>query len=153
MKIDKDELKNSDLVESTFNFWFNDNEHIRSPFPVYIQPQLKREATEKFFEWVDGIKENAKDELNDEIISEKFEEIIFEKAMNLVITNDEKITIQYPFLPRTGDIIYQNAELNTGKSSIIDRLLTKEADHTFLKIYLLNEESNEKWETMFELPA
>ena len=39
-------------------------------------------------------------ELNDEAIAEKFEEIIFEAALPMILTEDERISILYPFLPR-----------------------------------------------------
>ena len=104
-ELEQGTVESSELVEATLNFWFADNEHIRTPFPEYIRPQLKEVATAKFYEWVSTLNSKAKDEVNDEIIAEKFEEIIFENAMLLVLTEDEKITIQYPFLPRLNDEI------------------------------------------------
>ena len=39
-------VEKSQLVEQTFDFWFNNKDsHIRSPFPEYIRPDLKRIAT------------------------------------------------------------------------------------------------------------
>ena len=145
-------VESSELVEQTFKFWFSDNEHIRSPFPTYIQSQLKELAVNKFFEWTAGLNPQAKDEVNDEIVAEKFEEIIFESALPLVLTEDERITIQYPFLPRLGDEIADNDNSEV-KSAIIDRSFTKDGDHHFMKVVLEREGSNEKWETKFELPA
>ena len=136
MKINKKELMNSDLVEATFNFWFTDRDHIRSPFPHYIQERLKTEATAIFFEWVEGLDEKAEEEVNDELIGEKFEEIIFENAMKLVLTDDEKITIQYPFLPRVSDEIFRDEQSKNGDSIIIDRMIVKEGDHSFLRVIL-----------------
>jgi hypothetical protein len=142
----------SELIEQTFEFWFNDNEHIRSPFPEYIRPQLKVLATEKFFNWINNINEKAKEEINDEIIGERFEEIIFETALDLVITEDEKLTIQYPFLPRLDDRIYENAEIKSGESIITSRAIVKEGDHAFMRIRLKKTATDENWETRFELP-
>ena len=93
----------------------------------------------------------AKEEVNDEMIAEKFEEIIFETAMGLVHTEDEKITIQYPFLPRVDDEIRNNEE-DIQISKIIDRTLTKEGDTKFLKVKLENVSNRQVWETKFELP-
>lgn len=142
-------VENSELVKQTFNFWFNDNDHIRSPFPDYIKIKLQIEATKKFFDWSRNINPKAKDELNDEIIGEKFEEIIFETAISLINTEDERITILYPFLPRLGDQLQKE---NESDSIIIDRMVVKEKDISFLKVVLENKESNEKWTTKFELP-
>ncbi|HEY9084111.1 MAG TPA: hypothetical protein VIN73_12325 [Vicingaceae bacterium] len=144
-------VESSELVEQTFNFWFSDNEHIRSPFPEYIRPILKENAVDAFFKWVSNLNPKAKEEVNDEMIAEKFEEIIFETAMGLVHTEDEKITIQYPFLPRVDDEIRNNEE-DVQLSKIIDRTLTKEGDTKFLKVKLENVGDQQVWETKFELP-
>lgn len=144
-------VESSELVEQTFTFWFSDNEHIRSPFPEYIRPILKEKAVEDFFKWVSNLNPKAKEEVNDEVIAEKFEEIIFEAAMGLVHTEDEKITIQYPFLPRVDDEIRNNEE-DAQLSKIIDRALVKEGDTKFLKVKLENISDQQVWETKFELP-
>jgi hypothetical protein len=143
-------VENSKMVEQTFNFWFTDQAHIRSPFPSYIRPALKAEATAKFFTWANGINPKAKEELNDEIIGEKFEEIIFETANSLVKTEDERITIQYPFLPRMGDQL--NDKDNNSNNEIIDRVILKEEDTSFLNVTLENKITKEHWSTKFELP-
>jgi hypothetical protein len=150
--LDPTSVENSELIEQTFNFWFSDNEHIRSPFPEYIRPQLKEKAIERFFKWASNLNPKAKDEVNDEIIAEKFEEIIFEIATSLVMTEDEKLTIEYPFLPRLADVIYEDVENKKGESKIIDRSKIKEEDFNFMKIKLEKIDSKEVWETKFELP-
>lgn len=144
-------VESSELVEQTFNFWFTDNDHIRSPFPEYIRPILKEKAVDGFFKWVTSLNPKAKEEVNDEMIAEKFEEIIFETALNMVITEDEKITVQYPFLPRLDDEISANENLDV-KSKIIDRELLKEGDDSFLKVKAEEVASKKVWETKFELP-
>jgi len=144
-------VESSEMVEQTFTFWFSDNEHIRSPFPEYIRPILKENAVDAFFKWVSNLNPKAKEEVNDEMIAEKLEEIIFETAMGLVHTEDEKITIQYPFLPRVDDEIRNNEE-DVQISKIIDRTLTKEGDTKFLKVKLENVSDQQVWETKFELP-
>ena len=144
-------VENSELVEQTFHFWFTDSEHIRSPFPEYIRTELKNKSIARFQEWVGKLTDKAKDDINDTIIGEKFEEIIFENALELVITEDEKITISYPFLPRLGDEIKERSD-STEKSTIVDRLIEKEGDTVFLKVKCEREESKNKWETKFELP-
>ena len=144
-------VESSEMVEQTFTFWFSDNEHIRSPFPEYIRPILKENALDAFFKWVSNLNPKAKEEVNDEMIAEKLEEIIFETAMGLVHTEDEKITIQYPFLPRVDDEIRNNEE-DIQISKIIDRTLLKEGDTIFLKVKLENVSDQQVWETKFELP-
>ncbi len=147
--LDRNTIESSELVEQTFNFWFTDHNHIRSPFPAYIHNELKQKATDRFYAWLNGLKPKAKDELNDEMIGEKFEEVIFDTAGKLVKTEDERITIQYPFLPRTDDKI-ENKE--TGDSIVIDRAIVKDGDVSFLKLYLRRIDSGELWDTKIELP-
>jgi hypothetical protein len=145
-------LESSEMIEQAFDFWFNDREHIRSPFPEYIRPQLKILATEKFYNWASNLNEKAKDEINEDIVCERFEEIIFETALDLVLTEDEKITIKYPFLPRVDDSIYEDAETMSGQSTIVFRTIIKEGDHSFMLVKMKKADTGEKWETQFELP-
>ena len=147
--IELDTIESSELVEQTFRFWFSDQGHIRSPFPDYIRTALKQRATERFFNWAKSINPKAKDELSDEIIGEKFEELIFETATELVKTEDECITIRYPFLPRIGDqLVGEEDALN----KVVDRNLLKEEDHNYLKVFMERIDTGEKWDTKFELP-
>lgn len=139
------------MTDAAFNFWFNDNKHIRSPFPTYIRKSLKEKAEAKFSDWISKLSEQARKEINDEIISEKFEEILFETAGELVSTKDEKLTILYPFMPRIEDIINPKDNSN-GESKIIDRTHLKRGDHSFLKVKLKAINSGNEWETEFELP-
>lgn len=157
--IKNDELKScsanveAEMFEATFNFWFNDEKHIRSPFPLYIRDSLTKISIEKFLEWTTQIKDDAKKDLNDEILAEKFEEIIFENALKLVLTEDEKLTIKYPFLLRIDDRIFvKGVNEEEKESKVIDRFVIKKDDNVFLKVKLQNLSSGEKWETEFELP-
>jgi len=152
-ELEEGSIESSELVEQTFNFWFSDNEHIRSPFPDYIRPVLKDNSIKGFYNWVSKLNPKAKEEVNDEIISEKFEEIIFENALKLVLTDDEKITIQYPFLPRLNDEISNSENMGEGKSIVIDRTLYKDGDHSFLKVVMEKISTKKLWETKFELPV
>ena len=124
-------LESSEFVEETFAFWYTDDNHIRSPFPDYIQARLKIDATEKFYTWVNNLKPEAKDEMNDEIIAEKFEEIIFEAALPLISTEDERISILYPFLPRVGDEL---ADEEKKASIIADRIIKKDYMYSKKKV-------------------
>lgn len=153
-ELDQHIIESAELVEQTFNYWFTDHKHIRSPFPVYIHTKLREKSTKLFFNWISQLDSKAKDEVNDEIVGERFEEIIFETAMGLVKTEDERITILYPFLPRMGDKI-QNEAGNDSKngSIVVNRTLAKEEDASFLKVALENATTKENWETKFELPV
>ncbi|MCB9223131.1 MAG: hypothetical protein H6582_03055 [Crocinitomicaceae bacterium] len=144
-----DSVESSEMVDQTFQFWFSDHDHIRSPFPTYIHNNLKKIATEKFFDWAKGLNPKAKDELNDELVGEKFEEIIFETASHLVKTEDERITLLYPFLPRIEDAIEDNG---VPESIVKDRKIVKEGDFSFLELTLERISNKQEWTTKFELP-
>lgn len=149
MTIEKNTLDASELVEQAFDFWFGEQEHIRSPFPGYIRTELRPLATGRFYDWLNALNEEARQEFNDEMIAEKFEEIIFETASSLVKTEDERVTILYPFMPRLEDEL-KDAE--GAVSRIVDRQIYKEGDHTFLKVTCRKVEDDASWETSFELP-
>ncbi|MCP4440414.1 MAG: hypothetical protein GY810_15835 [Aureispira sp.] len=147
----KGTVESSEFVEATFNFWFIDNQHIRSPFPAYMQDKLKGESVNRFYAWVAQLEDEAKKEVNDDIVTEKFEEIIFEEALKLAMTEDDRITICYPFLPRLGDQVNDETNAQKHNSKITHRAITKEKDETFMKVKLKSE-SDFAWETKFELP-
>lgn len=152
-KIQSQTYIDPEMLEATFNFWYNDDKHIRSPFPLYIREQLTEISTELFLKWGKQIDSKAKKDINDEILAEKFEEIIFETAMKLVLTEDEKLTISYPFLLRIDDIItVKDVSENESQSKVIDRSIIRKGDHVFMKVTLKHITTNEKWETEFELP-
>ncbi len=72
-KLKAQELIDPEMVHAAFQFWFSDNEHIRSPFPTYIREKLQALATQKMLDWGAQISEKAKKEINDEILAEKFD--------------------------------------------------------------------------------
>lgn len=143
-------LENSDLVRETFDFWFRGQEHIRTPFPEYIRPELVKKSIGRLAAWLEKMSDQAAKEVNDVIVAEKFEEFVFETAMELVRTEDERITISYPFLPRVGDkITHDQGDM----SSVTDRHVEKDGDQVFLVVKMQNEVTLEKKVTRFELPA
>lgn len=143
----------SDLTDAALQFWYNDHKHIRSPFPKYIRDELKNISVKRFSKWIESLTKKAEKDVNDEIVAEKFEEILFEEALKLVLTEDEKITILYPFLPRIGDKSVMTDSTNQSTERlIIDRVIVKEGEISFLKVIYQDADSDTKGETRFELP-
>jgi hypothetical protein len=142
-----DSVAGSELLEAAFKFWFSDHEHIRSPFPQYIHTELKKLATNRFFEWAKELDAKAKEDLNEPLVAEKLEEVIFATAMDLVKTFDEKLTIRYPFLPRMGDLANRDGA-SAGK--VVDRLTVRENDIEYMKLILESPEGS-RWDTKIEL--
>lgn len=145
-------IQENSMIEAALDFWFTDQGHIRSPFPASIRKTLGKKTKTKFSDWTAKLSDGAKKEINDEIIAEKFEEFLFETASELVSTEDEKLTILYPFMPRIGDIITPKDASTNGESEIIGRKHTKRGDDSFLKVKLKSLSTGKEWETEFELP-
>lgn len=139
---------NNEMTHYAFQFWFSDHEHFRSPFPDYIQSELRLHATEQFQQWLNTLDLNASDEIDDQIIAEKFEQLLFECAVPLIKTEDERISILYPFLPRTGDLFRDESG---NASTVFDRFLRKSDEISYLHIKCERVDTGEKWETAFEL--
>ena len=149
-------VSESEMLRETFKFWFHDQEHIRSPFPLVIHEALLNEATKIFHNWLVELPQNPTNKIDDLEARDKLESIIFETGINLVKTEDEKITIYFPFLPRIGDIVKPGELSGTyiqEKSHVISRELVSEKDLKFLKVEVKGSESGNIYITRFELPA
>ena len=71
----------------------------------------------------------------------------------MVVTEDEKLTIRYPFMPRINDVInVQQRPDEATKSCVTDRWYMKRGDDGILKVKLKNLSTGDVWETEFELP-
>lgn len=149
--INEQDFIGTDFFEESFKFWFNSNEHIRTPFPVEIHNKLKEITVRVFMEWVYELSDDEKSKLGNEEIAEIFEVILFNQALGMIDEEDQKITICYPFLPRLGDTVEDNEK---GKSEVIQRKVDiKNNEKKYLKVKLKSKTAFQEWETEFELPA
>jgi hypothetical protein len=139
----------TEFFKQAFHFWFNDHEHIRSPFPKEIQSTLEILSKQGFEKWLSNLNPKAKDEINDEIIAEKFEEILFEIGLSLVTEDEAKTTILYPFLPRINDTTFVNGEENR----VIKRTINQKGDSKFMEITCLKSSNQTEWSSEIELPV
>lgn len=141
------------MMASALEYWFADNGHVRSPFPEYMREALANNAAEEMLNWTLQLKEVARKELNSEMLSEKFEEMLFEEGLKLTQTDDERITIKYPFMPRLGDVLQKkDSETVVGESNIVQRKIEKRGDFVFLVVEMKDSKTGEKWMNEFELP-
>ena len=149
----KEQLANSEMVQLTFEFWFADHSHVRSPFPFYVQNEVKDKSVEFFLQWMGNLNAKANEEITEEIAQEKFEEVLFQAASALVKTDDEVLTLRFPFLPRCGDPIDGgDIEGRSGENIVQKRYLIKEGKDEFMEVSVKNTASGKVWETRFELP-
>lgn len=140
----------TEFIDPGFNFWFSNNDHIRSPFPLEIRPELRNRTSSVFFGWIDGLKEKELSAMKDEEFAEMFETILFNEALKMVEDEDKRLTIAYPFLPRLGDLVNHNQH---GKGEVVARSeKISEGNKKLFEIAVLSQLSGTRWETQFELP-
>ncbi len=148
-----DQLAASEMIQQTFDYWFKDHDHVRSPIPFYIHKELRGISVEAFRSWMLKLNPKAIEEITEGIAHEKFEEILFEQAAKLVKTDDEILTLRFPFLPRCGDSIDGGAiEGRSGENIIQKRYLIKEGKDEFMEVTAKNSATGQIWDTRFELP-
>ncbi|MCF8258866.1 MAG: hypothetical protein K9J06_15025 [Flavobacteriales bacterium] len=148
-----DQLRASDMTRQTYEYWFTEHGHVRSPFPFYIQDNVRENTLCAFRDWIAKLNPKAREEINGEIAHEKFEEILFQQAMALVKTDDEVLTLRFPFLPRVGDNIDGGGmEGREGGNIVRTRQLIAEGKDEFLQVKAKNTATGEMWDTRFELP-
>lgn len=141
-----------DFVEKGYQFWFEDNEHLRSPFPKEIQEALRERSFRTFMEWTYELNDEEKQKMTDEELVEMFEVLLFNEATKLVGKDDTEtlMTINYPFLPRPGDEVNDQKE---GLSRVLSRSIEKKKDEkVYMTIALETIPAATAWETEFELP-
>lgn len=141
----------SDFMEHGFRFWFDKNNHIRSPFPQEIRKEIEENTFKTFLEWTWGLTEKEKREMKDEELIEMFEVVLFNEAMKIVETDDQRLTIAYPFMPRLGDTVKDEVH---GYGIIKERkpIVTKD-DKKLIELTITSDVSEKTWKTEFELPA
>ena len=146
------ETKNA-LVEVGCAYWFNDNEEVRSPFPIEIQSEVKRRAQKEFLDFLASLAEEDAQAMNDDEMVSTFERFLFGAGLKMIDEDDLDLalTLNYPFMPRVGDLV--NNE-NKGVSCVIERRVESKGDkQPFMVVVLQVVESKETWQTEFVLPT
>lgn len=143
----------NEMINSVFNFWYNDHEKIRSPFPEYIREETRIKTLDKFFDWMDQFADSLKTDENEKLLAERLEQLLFETGIELVKSDDEKMTLFYPFLPRIGDQVVKKDSADGKNYVVMKRKFIKNGDEKFMKITAQNIATGENWETSFELPS
>ena len=148
------DLENTNaLVDVGCAYWFNDNEEVRSPFPVEIQPEVKRQAQEEFLDFLNSLaEEDAKAMTDDEMVS-TFERFLFGAALKMIDKDDvdSALTLNYPFMPRVGDLVNNETK---GQSRVIARSVESlEGKKPCMILELEVVDTKEAWQTEFVLPT
>lgn len=61
----KEEFAKGEMAQRTFEYWFADHEHVRSPFPFYVQNEVKEKSAEVFIEWMGNLNPKANEEITE----------------------------------------------------------------------------------------
>ena len=143
------EIISKKFIEPGFDYWFKDHQHVRTPFPTDIKEQTRVRTTTIFMEWIEGLKESELKAMKEDEFVEMFETILFNEAIKLVETDEERLTISYPFMPRLGDVV-KHKEHGMGKVMERKEVVNKE-NKTILELSVLSETSGALWKTEFNL--
>ena len=145
------------LITEGCKFWFNDHEHIRSPFPKNIQKELKEKASDLFMGYANDLTEKDKEEVTEEELLSIFEMFLFSSSVELIgIENKDKIlSVHYPFLPRTGDKVNDkdNGESTITSREVYEKEINEQKEKKLYMKVSLESLKGRKWETEFEVPA
>lgn len=87
--------------DAAFRYWLEDHEALRSPFPAYMRELLQEHTFCHFMGWM--FQQPNPTVLTAEAVSEAFGTIIQTVGQALARTDDDRLTIQAPGLPRVGD--------------------------------------------------
>ena len=142
-------VRESPALQETIAFWFKDQDHLRSPFPPAIKEALTEQAALRFQKWVNLLDPKAQGEVDNEVVGEKIEVIIFTCAMELASDPEQRITIGYPFMPRPGIPSGQRTARRPRRSRGRSR---RRARMPFLMVLARETVSGKEWSTRFELP-
>lgn len=141
------------MISAALEYWLTDTDHIRSPFPKELHKKIAEDAAGAMLLWASKLSDAAKKEFNDDLLSERFEEILFEVALQMVTDEDQKITIRYPFMPRIGDPIAKtSADAAEKTGTIVKRRIDKRGDAVFLVVDYSDPDTGNVVSDEFELP-
>jgi hypothetical protein len=151
--IGRDSVAESVLFKATLAFWFHGGEHLRSPFPAAWHDTLRERTLDRFHAWLNALGDDARHAVNDTMVGEKLEELLFQAAGGMATSEEERLTILYPFLPRPGDPIVKDGDGRVEPDSVVvSRALQREGKDAFLEITAKGTATGEEWKTRFELP-
>ena len=140
-----------EFVHDAISAWYERNDHVRCPFPATIREQLEENAKISFRHWLQSLEDKESSRMNVQEIIELFETILFHEATKLVQTDEEQITLLFPFMPRTGDVVRDPVK---GEGMITRRKLEQNKDKkNILTVTVESATDKNTWQTSFELPV
>jgi hypothetical protein len=141
-----------EFMEAAFADWFEDTDKFRSPFPEKMRDKLSELTFRLFMEWTFQRQEHD-GPITAEELGEKFGEIIQMVSISLAQSDEERMTIYYPDLPRVGDAVtfHGESESDTREGEVVNRYLVDTDGHKELRLLGRYNDTGEVWETGFDL--
>jgi hypothetical protein len=116
-----------------------------------MREELEEKTFRLFLEWIFQL--DDPDAVSAEMLSQQFNEIIQMVGLSLSQSEDERLTIQYPELPRVGDKVNTHeSESEPRKGEIIDRQLVEIEGKKVMRVVVRYFDTGEEWESSFDLP-
>jgi hypothetical protein len=135
-------------MDAAFDFWLSDGEQ-RSPFPEYMHEQLHDLTFRAFMERTLTLDRSA---VTAELLGEQFGQVIREVGLQLARSDEDRLTILYPELPRAGDQLNATDEGQKVGGRILRRYLSGTEGDRQLRV-VVRMDTGEEWETGFEVGA
>lgn len=143
-------LIGQDFVDAAFQYWLEDNGDYRVPFPLYMLDELRECTLRLFLEWTFQI-EN-RDLITAESLGDKFAEIIQTVGRFLAQTDEDRLTIQYPGLPRPGDEVHVHiSESETRIGNVMQRDMVEDQGKMKMRVRVRFLDTGEEWGTMLDI--
>ena len=151
-RLNEQTLIGQDFVEASFTNWLEDTEDYRCPFPERMRDELAQRTLRLFMEWIFQLKNPGA--ISGEELSVKFGEIIQTVGWSLAESEDEKLSISFPSLPRVGDSVTFRSPAGKVESNgeILRRQLVKTEQGQEMRVTVLLD-TGEEYETGFELSS
>ena len=133
------------LVDAACAFWFGTSGSVRTPFPLRIHEELKKNALASYLDWLRNLTETDRNEVDDDELASVFESFLFNEALSLLGEEDTDLvlTIHHPFMPRIGDSF---DDPKNGFSKVVERTLTQKGEDELYMVLALENASKERWE-------
>jgi hypothetical protein len=141
-----------DFMDAAFRYWLEDNDDRRSPFPEHMRDELRRRTFRLIMEWTFQLDDPEIPGSGE--MSAKFEEIIEAVGLALARTDEERLVIQYPGLPRVGDTVNLPAPGSGARTGeIVQRSLVEDMGKKQMRVLVRLSGTGEEWATGFDLTA
>ncbi len=124
LRLEKQSLITREFWDAAIQYYLEDHDDFRSPFPERMREELEEKTFRQFMEWTFQLVDPGS--ASEEMFSQKFDEIIHRVGLSLAQSDEERLTIQYPELPRIGDRINAHEGESDGRrGEIINRWLVE----------------------------